>query len=219
MRILVKDLKSSGVTLLSAAASAPVLPLAGGDVADWTKVPEFDIEFSADGACNLTSAELMAAVAESQVIADDDFTSTFATNTLTAAAHGLQTGDGPIQLTTTGTLPAGLALLTNYYVIKVDANDFKLALTRAGALAGTAVALSDDGTGTHTLSDVVGSTTRLQWASHGLLGDALDGAVSLTATKRFTQRVRHRPRVVAYSISATLSANNLTAKAFPVAEE
>lgn len=217
MRILLPTVQNAGVTLLSSAGSAPVLPLAGGDVIAWWRVPEFDLEFSADGACDLTSAELMAAVAESKTIADDTFTAA-TSDVCTATAHGLQTGDGPIQVSTTGTLPGGLAASTNYWVIKIDANTFYLATSLANALAGTQIDITSTGTGTHTLSDTA-STERLQWASHGLLGQAEDGAISLTATKRYTQRARHRPRVVAYSVSATLSANNLTVKAFPVAEE
>jgi hypothetical protein len=216
MRLLHRDIKTAGVTLLSAAAAAPVLPLAGAAVDSWAAIPEFDLEFSADGACNLTNTELMAAVAETQVIADDTFTAA-TTDICTATAHGLESGDGPLRLTTADTLPAGLSLATDYWVIKIDANTFKFAASRANALAGTAVDITDTGTGTHTLSDTA-DTERLQWASHGLLGQAEDGAISLTDTKRFTQRMWHRPRVVAYSISATLSANNLTVKAFPVAE-
>lgn len=50
-------------------------------------------------------------------------------DTLTSVAHGLLTGDGPVQLETAGTLPAPLALLTNYWVIVVDADHVKLAET------------------------------------------------------------------------------------------
>jgi hypothetical protein len=218
----IRETISAGTTLLSAAASLPFPPLAGGDVADWMSgnkaPPEFDLELSSDNTSALTNLELDAAVAEAQSISDDDFTATNGTNTLTATTHGLQTGDGPIQLTNAGgALPAGLETATDYWVIKSDANDFQLALTRADALADTAVAFTDDGTGTHTLEDTA-TTERLQWASHGLLGQAEDGAINLTATKRFTQRCRHRIRVVAYSVSGAVDAGNITVKAFPVTE-
>jgi hypothetical protein len=64
--------------------------------------------------------------------------------------HGFVTGD-KVQLTSTGTLPAGLALATDYYVIRVDANNFKLASSAALAAAGTAVDITAaEGGGVHT---------------------------------------------------------------------
>jgi hypothetical protein len=57
-----------------------------------------------------------------------------------------------VQFTTTTTLPAGLALATNYYVIKVTDETFKLATSYANAIAGTAIDITSAGTGTHTMS-------------------------------------------------------------------
>lgn len=57
-----------------------------------------------------------------------------------------------VRLTTTTTLPAGLSLATDYYVIKVTDSTFKLATTYANAIAGTAINITDAGTGTHTMS-------------------------------------------------------------------
>jgi len=57
-----------------------------------------------------------------------------------------------VRLTTTTTLPAGLALATDYYVIKVTDSTFKLATSYANAVAGTAINITDAGTGTHTVS-------------------------------------------------------------------
>jgi hypothetical protein len=55
-------------------------------------------------------------------------------------------------LTTTTTLPAGLALATDYYVIRVSDTTCKLATSYANAIAGTAINITDAGTGTHTMS-------------------------------------------------------------------
>lgn len=76
-----------------------------------------------------------------------------AANTITEAAHGLLTG-GIVVLSTTGTLPAPLAITTNYYVIVVDANTYKLASTSANCAANTAIDITDTGSGgaTHTTS-------------------------------------------------------------------
>lgn len=75
-----------------------------------------------------------------------------AANTLTVTAHGLQTGDGPVQLETTGTLPGGLAGDTDYWAIRVDASTLKLAATFLGAVDVPApLDLSDVGAGTHSI--------------------------------------------------------------------
>lgn len=92
-----------------------------------------------------------------------NFTTTFASDDVNLTAHGKVTGDGPYHLTTTTTLPAGLTAATNYWVIFVDANTFKLATSKANAEAGTAVTITDNGTGTHSISGVAQG-----------LGDALD---------------------------------------------
>ena len=72
---------------------------------------------------------------------------------LVATAHGYNTGDGPITLSEVGgALPTGLAAVTNYWVIKIDANDFLVASSLANALAGTAITFSDNGSGTLTVT-------------------------------------------------------------------
>ncbi len=57
-----------------------------------------------------------------------------------------------VRFTTTTTLPAPLALATDYYVIKASDTTFKVATTYANAIAGTAINITDAGTGTHTIS-------------------------------------------------------------------
>ncbi len=79
------------------------------------------------------------------------FTAVAATDLCTATGHGLLTGD-QVVCTTTTTLPAGLATGTYYYVIKVSDNTFKLASSLANANAGTAVDITDTGTGTHSIA-------------------------------------------------------------------
>lgn len=86
----------------------------------------------------------------------DTFTADASTDTCTysSAANfpsNIFTGTR-VRLTTTTTLPAGLALATDYYVIVVTDSTFKLATSYANALAGTAINITDAGTGTHTLS-------------------------------------------------------------------
>ncbi len=65
-----------------------------------------------------------------------------ATDVITKVAHGLVTGD-PFVFATLGG-GAGLAALTKYYVIKIDADTFKLATTYANAIAATAINFTTD---------------------------------------------------------------------------
>lgn len=85
---------------------------------------------------------------------NDDFTSTdvtIADGLLTAAGHGKDTGFGPVRLTTSGTLPGGLTTGTDYWMIVVSSSTFRLATSKANALAGVAVEVQDAGTGTHSM--------------------------------------------------------------------
>jgi hypothetical protein len=60
----------------------------------------------------------------------------------TKASHGLVTGD-PVQFSSL-TGGSGLSTATRYFAIKLTANTFQVATTRANALAGTAVAVTGD---------------------------------------------------------------------------
>ncbi len=73
----------------------------------------------------------------------------------TLTAHGLFTGQ-MVYLTTTGALPTGLSANAGYYVIKVDANTFRLATSLANAIAGTAINTSGTQSGTHTVRRTFG---------------------------------------------------------------
>lgn len=85
----------------------------------------------------------------------DTYTSTFAADTLTLATArvyaALETGTPVTVHSTTADPPAPLAEGTTYYVILVASPTIQLATTYALAVAGTAVTLTDDGTGTHSI--------------------------------------------------------------------
>lgn len=72
------------------------------------------------------------------------FTADAATDVITSTAHGLSDGD-VLLLTTSNTLPAGLSTSTPYFVRDSTTNTFKLAATAGG----TAIDITDAGTGTH----------------------------------------------------------------------
>lgn len=86
-----------------------------------------------------------------------------ATDVITIPSHGFTTGLKG-QLTTTGGLPAGLSLATNYFVIYVSASTIKLASSLANAEAGTAIDITTHGTGVHTFTPTAlgGATVKLQ---------------------------------------------------------
>jgi len=69
---------------------------------------------------------------------------------LTAANHGLTTGQTIVFSTTAADLPDPLVVGTTYYVIGVSVDTYKVATSLANAIAGTPVNLTDAGTGTHT---------------------------------------------------------------------
>ncbi|MGN6103730.1 MAG: hypothetical protein ACTHU0_01370 [Kofleriaceae bacterium] len=75
-----------------------------------------------------------------------------ATDQLTIAAHGLLTGHGPAAIRNIGGAhPSPLAPVTDYWIIRVDANTIRLATSSSNALAGTAINLTTNGTGTNIL--------------------------------------------------------------------
>lgn len=90
------------------------------------------------------------------------FTADAGTDVCTTPSGIVPFTDTAVTLTTTGTLPAGLATSTIYFIIKVSANTFKLATTIANAEAGTAINITDAGTGTHTVATVNPGTIRSQ---------------------------------------------------------
>lgn len=73
-------------------------------------------------------------------------------NTFTKAGHNLLTGDGPIHMGGLD-LPGGILPNVNYWIVKVDANTFKLADGFVNAMNGVTIDLQDAGSGVITLDD------------------------------------------------------------------
>jgi hypothetical protein len=218
-----------GVPIATAALDlAAFPPVYFGLVTSWVRsavnggvIPEFDLSVWANAAVDLTDAQLYGGVLHALVNPDDTFVGEADDEKLTAASHGLLTGDGPFQVSNSGgALPGGLVAATDYWIVKVDGNTFKLAASFADAMAGTTIALSTDGTGTQTLADT-SATKRLHWHNYGLLGDAGDGDISLGAQLGYVQRVQHHPLAVAYALVATMSTSDpeaVSAAAYPIME-
>ncbi|MEY2511997.1 MAG: hypothetical protein QOE26_2760 [Verrucomicrobiota bacterium] len=105
------------------------------------------------------------------------FSAVAATDLLTTAGHGLVSGT-PVRFTTTTTLPAGLSLVTTYYVIAsgLTADDFKVSAT----LGGSTVNITDAGTGTHSWARYLTADEQAEVAQWKL--DRIDMKVALPAS-------------------------------------
>jgi len=57
-----------------------------------------------------------------------------------------------VRFTTTVTLPTGLSINTDYWLVRVSSTTARVATSLANAIAGTVIAFTDAGTGTHTLT-------------------------------------------------------------------
>jgi hypothetical protein len=112
------------------------------------------------------------------------------TDIVTVVGHGYLTGL-VLRGTTTGTLPAGLALATDYFVIYIDADTFKLASSLVNAIAGTAVDITGTGTGTHTLTAtaLAGGSYKLQASTDNSAWNDLAAATNITANSNFLVQV------------------------------
>lgn len=83
-----------------------------------------------------------------QTFVDGDLT--IGTEVVAITGHGFTTGEGPVRLSNSGgSLPLGLAIDTNYWIIAVDINTIAFATSRANALADTRVDITGAGGGTH----------------------------------------------------------------------
>lgn len=81
------------------------------------------------------------------------FTANAGADTCSATGHGFSDND-PVQVSSTTTLPDPLASATIYFILNATANTFQLSATPGG----TAINLTDAGTGTHTVSLRDGTT-------------------------------------------------------------
>lgn len=129
------------------------------------------------------------------------------TNAFTKASHGLTTGL-KVQVTTSTTLPTGISALTDYFVVVVDVDTFKLSDTLAHALAGTNIIdISDVGTGTQTFTPVAlaGCSVKWQKSNDGTNWDDIAAATNITADGNVwltTTDVTHQHIRLYYTLTA-----------------
>ncbi len=110
--------------------------------------------------------------------------------TITYVGHNLLTGDSVLYNNGDGTTIGGLTNNATYYVIRVDADTFKLATTLANAQSGSAIAITPGVGSSHTITDnivkkyvALAQTTQQKLLVNPLVSTALltktDGTASI----------------------------------------
>lgn len=124
------------------------LPIGGIVNMSTSEVPTGFLKCNGAAISRTTYSSLFTRLVTTPGFTAQTFTVTLATPAVfTKTAHGF-TGGERLRLTTTGALPTGLSLLTDYFVYYIDANTFRLQ-TIADVLAGTFVNTSGSQSGTH----------------------------------------------------------------------
>ncbi len=180
-------------------------------------VEEFDVVVYADASNAVTLMRLVAGRLVTVTLADDDVDTVDTTdNELDIASHAYVTGDGPVRLTTSGTIPGGLATGTDYWVVVVNSGAIKLSESFELAIRNKTIDITSSRPGTNTVADLQRptdddkNTRRVHWCSMGYLGEANDGSITLTSAMAWVGRARHSHRNVVYSAVATFGTATAT---------
>lgn len=151
-------------------------------------------------------------------------------NTLTTAGAVLWTG-AKGQFTTSGSLPTGISLATDYWIILDDlaTGTYKVATSLSNALAGTAVDITGAGTGNQTFTPTTLSGGALAFQKTNVI-NAATGLISTTAadwTDIDTETavtadatvwfMKIGPEYLGFRVRATTSDGSFQAKLFYVA--
>lgn len=134
-------------------------------------------------------------------------------NEVTIPSHGFSEGLKG-QLTTTGTLPAGLSTSTDYYIIVVDSNTVKFASSLSNAQAGTAVNITDQGSdeavNTFTAIALAGGAIKLQQSNDNVTWVDLGSSTNVTVDATLLLE-KDRPTTRYISVLLTLTAGHISA--------
>ena len=87
-----------------------------------------DLVANSEGSLNISSKRFEARSSENFILVQDTFTDNFPTNNTLTVNNDLVVSGHKLRLTTTGTLPGGLSIDTDFFVIRVDATTLKLAI-------------------------------------------------------------------------------------------
>lgn len=148
----------------------------------------------------------------------------FATGVWTSVANGFSTGL-KVRLTTSSALPTPLLVATDYFVIRVSADTFKLASSLVNAQAGTAITLSDAGTGNQTVTPtaIAGGTIGLEQSNnYNPITGAGDWAALGSTTNVTADAVvpleKDRPTFNWIRVSFALTAGHISATLYELAK-
>lgn len=155
---------------------ASVLDAAGGDseIVDLNRASKFSCQAVYDVMSNPSAA--VVTTANITISSDPTHPSQFH-----KVNHGFVTGL-KVQATTGGTLAVPLALSTNYFAIKIDADYFQLASSLANALALTPIAITNVGVTSTTLTPVTfsGASVTFQQSNNQTDWVDIEAATSIT---------------------------------------
>ena len=117
------------------------------------------------------------------------------TDLFTSNSHGFATGL-KVQVSTTGTLPSGLLPATNYFVVVMSANTFKLSDTMAHAVAGTNIIdVTTTGSGIHSIIPQADTSfffsASLTSAWSGIGGNVVDNTTNATVVATTAPGITH----------------------------
>jgi hypothetical protein len=116
----------------------------------------------------------------------DTYTPDYTTNIYMTTVN-IATGT-PVVVTSSGNVPEPLEVFKIYFVINLSPTTFRLATTYANAVGGTAIALTDNGTGTHTVKQIAPTTTTYYAGINGIfVFSSTDASKNLTLTYTYTK--------------------------------
>jgi len=164
---LMKQLRGgqkSGIMTVQTGSSSPVaasgtFTLVTVVATDVANVGAVDFTFTATP---LLETDVMVTVPSALAFASADIS--IVTGNIAETTHGYATGDVG-RLTTSGTLPTGLSLSTDYFVIRRSADVYSLASSKANALLGAPIIPSAIGSGNHTFTVTINTYTASKLAA------------------------------------------------------
>ncbi len=166
----------SGAFTVQTGTSAPVaasVTMTGVSVVATNAVAIGGVTFTYTASPTL-STDVMVTVPTAVVVASGANLSA-TTGKVTSSSHGLVTGD-LVRVSTGTTLPTLWVAGTDYFVIKITADVFKIATSLANATAGVALIPSDGGTGNQTFT-VTANTYKAQKLASAINAHATIGAI------------------------------------------
>lgn len=131
------------------------------------------------------------------------------TGILLETAHGFVTGDLG-RMSTSSVLPTGFAVSTDYFVIRISADSYKLASSLANATAGIAIIPSTAGTGNQTVTLTANTYKACQLANAVNAHSTISQIVTATYAAGVVTLTAKQKGVVGNFIATTSSGGTMT---------